>query len=65
MHLQNMQIINGIQNLLGWKSHQNQIEFGDEHEILYQKIEALQQKNEEDDHVQKDIIYQVQKIGWI
>ena len=41
------------------------IEYGDEHEINNQEIEVQQQKNEDNDHVQNDITFPVQKIGMI
>ncbi len=55
----------GIQIITGWLIHLQQIESGDEHEIKTLGIEVQQQKNEDNDHVQNDIIFQVQRIGKI
>jgi hypothetical protein len=60
-----MEGIHGVLQQTGWNEHQQQMEYGDEHEIRLQKMEKVQQKNEGNDHVQNDIIFQVQKIGKI
>ena len=60
-----MQEIRGVHIETGWVVMMKIYKFGDEHEIRLQQMEQIQQKNEEDDHVQKDIISQVQKIGGI
>ncbi len=51
--------------ILGWVVQKMRVEFGDEHEIKTLGIEVQQQKNEDNDHVQNDIISQVQRIGKI
>lgn len=58
-----MEEIHGVLHQIGWYDHQKQIEFGDEHEMKWGKIDQQPIQNEGNDHVQNDIIFQVQKIG--
>ena len=51
-----MQGIPGVRIETGWELLIVPFEFGDEHEIQHLIIEMEQQKNEEKDHVQNDII---------
>ena len=64
MYHQSMLEIFGAQVFtIGWLEQIIEIEYGDEHEIQLQQMEQVQQKNEDNDRVQNDIIFQVQKNG--
>ena len=60
----NIEGIHGVLLLTGWHHRLQQIESGDEQEIQHLVTEQTQQRNEDNDHAQSDIIYQVHMIGW-
>ena len=63
MYHHNMEGIHGVLQQTGWNEHQKQMEYGDEHEMRLMQIDKQPIQNEGNDHVQNDIIFQVQKIG--
>ena len=65
MYHHNMEGIHGVLQQTGWNEHQKQMEYGDEHEMRLMQIDKQPIQNEGNDHVQNDIIFQVQKIGKI
>ena len=49
--------------LLGKKSHEYEMDYGDEHETLLVETESIQHFYEDNDHVLMDIIYLVLQNG--